>query len=382
MKRNNDAKRLPKDAENGISDGDAAQIAAAFAVLADWVSGRELVFRDERTPYRVLVAEFMLQQTQAKTMLPYYQRFLSAWPTVQALAAASKEDVLAAFAGLGYYRRAGYLHETANRIVRVHGSRVPADPDTLLSLPGIGRYTANAIASIAFGKRVAAVDGNVVRVLARLLRKPFRRSNQQDLNAVRTIAEDAFALLGDTVHAGDINEALMDLSATICKPTSPLCSTCPVRAHCLAFAHGDQEKYPLKPPAKEKPVTTVSYLLLEQHNGFYVRRRRESLLKDTYEFVRLASIEDAPELPAIALSIGKVTHVFSHRVWKAEFFYARLPDTFVQENDGVLRIGSLDYHLVGKEQMKQLPFASLFKTALEYARQTKTQNMTPAANEH
>lgn len=348
-------------------DAETTRLMAAFVALTAWASPRALAFRDNRTPYSVLVAEFMLQQTQTGTMLPFFARFMAQWPTLEDLAAAAKDEVYLAFAGLGYYRRAGYLHDTAVRLVREHDATVPDDPATLLTLPGIGPYTANAIASIAFGRPVAAVDGNVVRVLARLLRKPYRRHSQSDLADVRTVMERAMSALQGRVHPGDINEALMDLSATVCKPKQPRCQACPIQTCCLAYRHGDVDRYPLKPEPKAKPVTAVDYLVLQRGDGVYVRKRTESLLKDTYEFVRLPDIDDfelsgADGKPA---PIGTTTHVFSHRIWQVRFFRVVLPGLRPGECADEINVAGLTYRLVTRDDLPGLPFSSLFAEVIE-----------------
>jgi len=339
-------------------------VAAAFSDLSRWDGMRSLAFRDNRTPYRVLVAEFMLQQTQTKTMLPYYEHFLRTWPDVHSLADASRDDVYRAFAGLGYYRRAGFLYETARQIVTRFNGEVPKEQEQLLTLPGIGPYTANAIASIAFGRPVAAVDGNIVRVTARLLRQPYTRNRQQDLKAVRDLMETTFATLPD-IHPGDINEALMDLSATICKPKNMRCQDCPIEAHCLACHHGDMRDYPLTPKSAEKPVESFIYLVLSGTGGIYVRKRTESLLKDTFEFIRLPSIADAESLNLTDIKpIGQTRHVFSHKIWQIQFYSAHTSLLHLADETPVITVNSLSYEPVERSELKRLPWSSLFKTVL------------------
>lgn len=177
----------------------------------------------QANPYHVLVSEFMLQQTQVATVVPYFRRFVRTFPTVAALARADEQHVLLLWQGLGYYRRATNLHRAAQTIMRDHGGKVPNTVVGLLSLPGVGRYTAGAIASIAFGRRAAAVDGNVARVLSRLAGMTDRRRTWE-------LAEN---LVPRTAPA-DFNQALMDLGATLCLPRRPRCRACPVRGYCVA----------------------------------------------------------------------------------------------------------------------------------------------------
>lgn len=190
---------------------------------------RPLPWRSERTPYRVLVSEFMLQQTRAETVIPYYARWLRRFPGWNALADARLDDVLREWKGLGYYRRAHNLHRTARVVRDRFGGRLPEDPEALRELPGVGEYTAGAVASIAFGRPVPAVDGNVRRVLCRVL----------DLEAPTPaqLRDEASRLL-DPGRPGDFNEAMMELGATVCRPRSPECGRCPVEGWCRARARG------------------------------------------------------------------------------------------------------------------------------------------------
>src|SRR5438093_5760054 len=185
---------------------------------------RDLPWRHTRDPYRILVAEYLLQRTRIASGTPYYERFLERFPTVRDLAAAPLDDVLAVWEGLGFYGRARNLHAAAQSIVQRHGGEVPRSYDELESLPGIGPYTAGAVASIAFGLPVPAVDGNVTRVIARLFRI---RSDVTRPNARRRIAELAADLVS-VDRAGAFNQSMMELGATICTPTSPACERCRV----------------------------------------------------------------------------------------------------------------------------------------------------------
>ena len=195
---------------------------------------RDLPWRRDRDPYHVWLSEIMLQQTRVAAVVDYYERFLRRFPTVTKLAGARQSFVLAAWSGLGYYRRARRLHQAARKVVKVHGSRFPASAEELRKLPGIGRYSAAAIASIAFGEPVAVVDGNVERVLQRVLGKRL------DGDALWRSAEE---LLSHR-RPGDFNQAMMELGATVCLPRQPMCQACPVFDFCAT--HGELEK-----PAKE-----------------------------------------------------------------------------------------------------------------------------------
>jgi A/G-specific adenine glycosylase len=189
---------------------------------------RALPWRGTRDPYRILVSEFMLQQTQVSRVMGHYPRFLRAYPTLEDLAAAPADAVRESWQGLGYYARARNLHAAVRRVVDDHGGVFPADPDTLRRLPGIGRYTAGAVASIAFGADAAAVDTNIARVLARVFRVRGRRKSAARTNGLWRLAER----LVPPRRAGDWNQALMDLGATICTARRPRCDACPVAAVC------------------------------------------------------------------------------------------------------------------------------------------------------
>jgi A/G-specific adenine glycosylase len=218
-----------------------------ISALLRWkeASRRDLPWRRRRDPYAVWVSEIMLQQTRAKVAAPYFLRWVQRFPDVQSLAGASLEEVLRAWEGLGYYSRAHNLHRAAQQIVARWGGRLPADRRLLLSLPGIGPYTAGAILSLAFGLPEPAVDGNTRRVLSRLfdVEDDVAEAATQRRLWDRAAELSASAASG---RAGDLNEALMDLGALVCRPRAPDCDACPVSAHCVALARGVQEERPVR----------------------------------------------------------------------------------------------------------------------------------------
>src|SRR2546422_11172769 len=223
---------------------------------------RNLPWRRTRDPYRILIAEYLLQRTRIASGTPYYERFLARFPTLQDLAAASLDDVLAVWEGLGFYGRARRLHAAAQEIVADHGGEVPRSYKALAALPGIGPYTAGAIASIAFGIDVPAVDGNVIRVLARLFRI------REDVTSVvtrRKMVELAATLVSPDAP-GSFNQAMMELGATICTPTSPVCDRCPLEGQCLARAAGEEDEIPMSPNRKPARVVPGAFALI-QANG-------------------------------------------------------------------------------------------------------------------
>ena len=266
--------------------------AAAQESLLAWFAqhARDLPWRHNRTPYRVWVAEVMLQQTQVEKVRDYYERFMVRFPTVTVLAEAPLEDVLKLWEGLGYYSRARALHRAAQEVVAEHNSDLPADVDALRRLPGIGPYTAGAIASIAFGIPAPAVDGNVRRVMARVLAWPT--PGAADLEA----AVRAW-LPADT--PGAFTEALMELGATLCRPKSPQCLLCPWRDLCSACALGQPEAFPLPKPRKPIPHYDVVAAVTRRDDGriLVARRRQEDMLGGLWEFPG-GKCEDGETLPA------------------------------------------------------------------------------------
>jgi len=210
--------------------------------ILDWYleHRRDLPWRRSRDPYAIWVSEVMLQQTRVETVIPYYERFLKRFPSVRALARATEADVLAAWSGLGYYSRARNLRRAAETVEREHLGELPRDPATLRALPGIGEYTAAAIASIAFGVPAAAIDGNVIRVLARIDGRRGRRNS----SALRREVTERAAALAHGPRPGDWTQALMELGATVCLPRDPLCERCPAARRCLARKSGEPDRYP------------------------------------------------------------------------------------------------------------------------------------------
>jgi A/G-specific adenine glycosylase len=306
----------------------------ARALLA-WYDAhrRDLPWRADPDPYRVLLSEVMLQQTRVEVVVPYFHRFLARFPTVEALAAAEVEEVLGRWSGLGYYRRARLLHAAARRLA---AGGFPRTVDGLRELPGVGGYTAAAVASIAFGARVPALDGNVERVLARRLAfggDPRRAAGR------RALVEAALALL-DPERPGDGNQALMELGATVCTPRRPACPRCPLAAGCAARAAGDPERWP--PPRRRRAVERrrLGVAVVAAGGRVLLFRRPDDspLLAGTWElpWFDLAPGEDAAVAgpPALARRYGgrwlldprlaTVRHGITHRALTVEAHPARL----------------------------------------------------------
>ncbi|MCY3831774.1 MAG: A/G-specific adenine glycosylase [Chloroflexi bacterium] len=241
----------------------------------------DLPWRDA-DPYQVWLSEIMLQQTRVETVIPYFTRFVQAYPTVEALAAAPLDDVLKLWEGLGYYSRAQNLQRAARIIVSEYGGALPAAPEDLLKLPGVGRYTAGAIASIAFGRAAPALDGNVIRVFARLLDLEEDIAASSTRNRLWAQAE-AWLPASDV---GDYNQALMELGQQVCRPQNPLCPACPISAHCRAFAAGRQALRPLRTKPAPTPHYDVTAGLIRDARGslLIAQRPLDGLLGGLWEF--------------------------------------------------------------------------------------------------
>jgi A/G-specific adenine glycosylase len=268
--------------------------------------------------YRVWLSEIMLQQTTVKAVIPYYETFLARWPTVEALANAPEDDVLAAWAGLGYYSRARNLHRCAKIVAERHGGRFPATEAGLRELPGIGPYTAAAIAAIAFGAAVTPVDGNIERVMARLfaVRQALPAAKSQLRRLAQTFACGA--------RSGDSAQALMDLGAAICTPRRPSCLMCPIAGDCAARAQGIEAMLPLRPVKSERPLRVgLAYLALREDGCVLLRRRPGAGLLGG--MLEVPSTDWGPVLVPVHDALraapvrgdwwavpGTVTHVFTH----------------------------------------------------------------------
>jgi A/G-specific adenine glycosylase len=284
----------------------AAAIRAIRRALFRWYDPRRraLPWRRSTDPYCVWVSEVMLQQTRIAVVVPAWERFLHRFPTMEALAAAPEEAVLAEWSGLGYYTRARSLHRAARTLVARGETRFPSDPERARALPGVGPYTLAAVLSIAYGQPLAAVDGNVVRVLSRLARLPRPDARQQPCASV------ADALL-DPKRPGDWNQALMELGQTVCVPRRPACGTCPLRRHCQAFLHGEVALFPQ--PAPRRSVERVDLALVVVHDG----SGGLLLEKGVFPFLThlwLPLLPDAGLAAAPVVEHGFIRHAILHRL--------------------------------------------------------------------
>ncbi len=334
--------------------------AETVAALLAWYDGqrRDLPWRyaprKKADPYRVWLSEIMLQQTTVKAVIPYFEKFVARWPTVAHLAAAPLEEVLQMWAGLGYYSRARNLKKCADTIVRDHAGNFPADETELRALPGIGPYTAAAIAAIAFGQKATPVDGNIERVLSRLfaVRQPLPVSKPE----IKRLA----ATLTPARRAGDFAQAMMDLGAEVCTPKRPSCLMCPLQQDCAANARGLAELLPIKlAPAPRPDRFGFAFLVLREDGRVLLRQRPEAgLLGGMLEVPSTPWGDDLPPLKeslrAAPVSAdwwpvpGSVVHVFTHFRLELTVYRALVPEdaslTFWAEHQRCRWVKRRDLH--------------------------------------
>lgn len=282
---------------------------------------RTLPWRGTGDAYAVLVSEIMLQQTRAAAVIPYYGRFMAELPTVFRLAACDEEKLLKLWEGLGYYSRARNLKKCAEAMVREYGGRFPKSVEELKRLPGIGPYTAGAIASIAFGEPEPAVDGNVLRVMARLFEDGDDVTDQKVRDRWTGFLRDR---MGD--RPGDLNQSFMDLGSLVCLPKAPLCESCPLASFCGAKEHGAQADYPNRGKKKQKREETLTVFAVRDGDSFLIRRRPETgLLSGLYELPNRPghlsqaeigqALTDLGVRPVGAWEIVSRRHIFTHVIW-------------------------------------------------------------------
>lgn len=324
--------------------------------LLEWYdkNKREMIWRDHDDPYYIWLSEIMLQQTRIEAAKEYFARFTSELPDIAKLARVSEERLMKLWEGLGYYNRARNLKKAAEIVVRDYGGSLPADFDALLALPGIGPYTAGAIASIAFGIKAPAVDGNVLRVVMRYL------ASEDDISKM-PVRKKVERMILDVMpeRPGDFNQAVMELGEVICIPNgAPLCSQCPVQDTCRALAEGCPEKYPNRAEKRPRRKEQRTVVVMEYQNGIAIRKRPEKgLLAGLYEFpsvegwVSTAEIGERMrqwgiEMPRIR-SMGRADHIFSHVEWNMKGVYVEIAD------DGDVKGLPEDVVFVTREQLER-----------------------------
>jgi A/G-specific adenine glycosylase len=293
---------------------------------------RDMSWRRTRDPYGIWVSEIMLQQTRVETVERYWSAFIERFPSVQDLAAADEESVLEAWSGLGYYRRARLLHRGARYVAADLDGHIPKDADALRKIPGVGRYTAGAIASIAFDQPVPLVDGNVARVFSRL-------RSLQEPKAQGADAKDHWTLAQVVVESGTpriVSQALMELGAVVCTPKSPQCLLCPLRTGCVAHREGTTDRIPAPRKKVEQPVTHYwAVAIISRKRLLMVRRPGSGLLAKMWCLPLVEVQGDAPSRAGLKKALGvavepgeslaSVRHVFSHRIWDMVPVVAKVP---------------------------------------------------------
>ena len=334
----------------GITMWEEKKIASFRRKILAWYDAnkRDLPWRRTQDPYKIWISEIMLQQTRVDTVIPYYERFLDWFPTVADLAQASEEKLLKAWEGLGYYSRVRNMQKAAQQIMENHGGVFPSSYDEISKLKGIGPYTAGAIASIAFGLAEPAVDGNVMRVLARL----FEVDYDIGVPTNRKIFQAMMEILIDPARPGDFNQALMDLGSDIESPVNPRPEESPVKEFSAAYQHGTMDRYPIKAPKKKPVPVYLTAFIIKDSQGCYLleKNEREGLLSGFWHFPLIEVDSLTENLGQLSLLDGKgeaesnpeilsfeqdcdlaidwqdrsypiVQHVFSHRKWQVQLRY-------------------------------------------------------------
>jgi A/G-specific adenine glycosylase len=360
----------------GLAEGRTPQqdatgyIPAMQSALLKWYrdNHRALPWREQITPYRVWLSEIMLQQTRVETVLPYYQRFLERWPDLRSLAGADLSEVLTEWSGLGYYSRARNLHRTAQ--IATEWGGFPAEVAALRKLPGIGRYTAGAIASIAFDRDEALVDGNVERVLSRIL---GLEEDPRSTGGVKQLWEEAGRLLVPG-QAAEWNQSLMELGALVCTPRSPHCSSCPVSTHCLALERGLVEELPRRARRKAPRKVRGACVAIDLGSRVWMGRRPYTgLLGGLWELPSISLEGDEAEqaLPtwlsqSLGLEVeslyllGQLRHVFTHRDLRLEVYSAKASG---RPKGG----GYSEFDAVDSRDLERLALSTLAKKSLDLA---------------
>lgn len=334
---------------------------------------RVLPWREDQNPYRVWVSEIMLQQTRVEAVKPYFDRFMKELPDVSRLAEAEEERLLKLWEGLGYYNRVRNMQKAARIIMEDYEGVFPEEYDLLVRLPGIGSYTAGAVASISFGKQVPAVDGNVLRILARLMLYEEDVLSQRAKNEAR----DALLPLMPKERSGDFNQALMELGAMVCVPNGePRCEACPWREMCLAHQKGNWREYPKKAAKKPRKAEQKTVFIIGDGKRLLLHKRpSKGLLAGMYELPcaddwldeegLIVRVREMGFSPLRIQPIGEAKHIFTHKEWHMKG-YRVLVEPFDFKEDSEARLQK-DYVMVTKEETEQAyPIPSAFAAFTEY----------------
>ena len=326
VKRDASAGALPA----GYGQESRERLAGVFRKLAEWFpeNKRKLPWRENRDPYRIWISEIMLQQTRTETVIPYYHRFLARFPDVSALADAPEDELMKLWEGLGYYSRARNLQKAAAICRESHGNELPRAYDALLSLPGIGAYTAGAVSSIANGEKKAAVDGNVLRVISRILASRRDISDPDTKKDFKMLIEEIMVSDAASMDPGTLNQALMELGACICTPgKAPLCAECPVSGECLSNAMHLTGSIPCKAPARRRKTEIRTVFIVTDGSDIVLGKRPDKgLLAGLYELPSREGLPDEDTVkslwggilgcPVSVLPAGTGKHIFTHITWE------------------------------------------------------------------
>lgn len=299
--------------------------------LVEWFhkEKRDLPWRRTTDPYKIWVSEVMLQQTRVETVIPYYERFIEKYPTMDDLAYANEEELLKMWEGLGYYSRARNLQSGVKEVVEKYNGIVPNNRHDIMKLKGVGPYTAGAILSIAYNQPEHAVDGNVMRVLSRVL----HITEDISLPKTRKIFEEAVEQLIDQKDPSAFNQGLMDLGAQICTPTSPKCLLCPVRDYCIGFFEGVENELPIKKKKTKNKVEKLHIYVATDNNGNYLIEKRptDGLLANMWQFPMIKQDEDFQKKYNVKItmkekSFYQLKHIFSHLTWEMDCHLVEIND--------------------------------------------------------
>ncbi|MGZ5263845.1 MAG: A/G-specific adenine glycosylase [Kaistella sp.] len=305
-------------------------------LLLAWykIHGRDLPFRNTNDPYKIWICEIIFQQTRIEQGLNHYNRFILRFPDVQTLANADNDEVLLYWKGLGYYSRALNLHKASLQIMHEFNGKFPQNYDDILSLKGVGKYTAAAISSICFGAKIPAVDGNFYRVLSRVFADDFDVSNSK---AFSYFSELALRMMPEN-EAGHFNEAMMDLGSEICKPKNPKCEVCPLNNDCIAFNLGKIQEFPVKSKKVKPTDLELTYYYVEFNNSFLIKRRNEDFIwKRLYEFPVEVPEEFKTEIVHHKTVLHKLTHKnLTVQIYKVILNSQKIFKDFAAENGFII----------------------------------------------
>ena len=333
--------------------------------LLPWFTAnkRSMPWRSNRTPYRVWISELMLQQTRVDQATPYFQRFMKRFPSLKSLAAASQTDVLKMWEGLGYYSRARNLHKAAQIITTDHKGRFPATAEAIIKLPGIGPYTAAAIGSLAFNLDLAVLDGNVIRVLSRLFAYSRDTRSTAAKKGLQQLADDLL-VQGD---AGNFNEAMMELGATVCLPQNPNCAACPMPTACLGFQSGRPTDYPIKAPKKKVPHIVVGAAVVTNRKGevLIAQRPVNGMLGGLWEFpggkqetgetIQECIVRELKEELGINTETGEflitIHHAYSHFTMAMHTYFSKI------KSGRPRTIHCQDYRWMKISELREFPYS-------------------------